>query len=788
MLKRLLFLLLWASPVFAAADTITSSVCFQDPTGTCLANGLIIFDLSAPAKVIAGGQVAPVRASVTFDANGKIPANVLLYGNDQLQPTGTFYTVRIFNSNGLLVSGPLIWVISGASPVDLSLITASSGPTDPGLANPVLQNPSGNQTVTQPAGTSLNFIGTTTAQTFNSIRYADNYAGADCGAKINAASTAGGVNTLIIVGSSTTCPSPITTALSLAVNTVIQFGPGVWRWNTYNTFPQALIAVRGSGAAVTEFDLGVATGDWATVTGATFRLSGIFFAPATGITRTSGGILNIQASGGKVDDVLLSDPWNGFYSTTAASNQWTFQNIYIQTAGGNWNSLFQIGPIASGTITGWIVHGILGTVANATVSAPLILLDSGTDGPSFWGNNFGTSQSTTNTFPIIKLQSTGAAQVPSWARFANTFVEAGTNASLPAAIVIANGRDFSYANGYEATSTNGVQITGGTGIRFVSNVFVNNRQNAFSITGGSDILIDDNDISDNGQQTTNTYDAISIAANVNDFRITNNRIGNQLLGSGTLSRNGVNIATGTSDNYAVLGNFFANLGTSFVVDNGTGTHKMILNMSDGSSTIGQVVTFAKGALLSGATPLQIAGASSGTLSILAQPTASGTLNLPNAGAGFGDSVYGTYRVTADQTITAGASLTNIPGLTWMMPANTALNVAFHCEGSYNETTAATSMQFGIQDVTVAPTNIYTKKIVWTSTSAAAADNTPTLTTTTATGIGAAFTPSAATTVFNFTLDGMIEQPSNASSSAINIMAQFTTNNGTIKRGSYCRVW
>jgi hypothetical protein len=153
-----------------------------------------------------------------------------------------------------------------------------------------------------------------------------------------------------------------------------------------------------------------------------------------------------------------------------------------------------------------------------------------------------------------------------------------------------------------------------------------------------------------------------------------------------------------------------------------------------------------------------------------------------------DAVYGTYRVTADQTITAGASLTNIPGLSWTMPANTALNVAFECHGSYSQATAAASDQFGIQDVTVAPTNIYVKKVVYTSTSALLSDNLPTLTTTTATAIGGAFTPSAANTVFNFDIFGMIEQPSNASSSVINIMAQFTTNNGTIKRGSFCRVW
>lgn len=152
------------------------------------------------------------------------------------------------------------------------------------------------------------------------------------------------------------------------------------------------------------------------------------------------------------------------------------------------------------------------------------------------------------------------------------------------------------------------------------------------------------------------------------------------------------------------------------------------------------------------------------------------------------SAYGFYRVTADQTITAGASLVAIPGLSWTMPANLALNVGFSCHVSYSQATAAAADSVGIQDVTVAPTNIFAKKTVWTSTSVALSDNMPTLASTTATAIGATFTPSAATTVFNADIDGTIEQPSNASSSVVQIMAQFTTNNGTIKRGSFCFVY
>lgn len=143
-------------------------------------------------------------------------------------------------------------------------------------------------------------------------------------------------------------------------------------------------------------------------------------------------------------------------------------------------------------------------------------------------------------------------------------------------------------------------------------------------------------------------------------------------------------------------------------------------------------------------------------------------------------------VTGDQTITAG-SLTAIPGLSWTMPANAALKAPFSCHLLYSQATAAASDSFGIQDVTVAPTSLMAKGQVYTSATALTAGNLPALTTTTATAI-VTFTPSAATTVWNADLDGFIEQPSNASTSVVQIMAQFTTNNGTIKRGSFCRVF
>lgn len=66
---------------------------------------------------------------------------------------------------------------------------------------------------------------------------------------------------------------------------------------------------------------------------------------------------------------------------------------------------------------------------------------------------------------------------------------------------------------------------------------------------------------------------------------------------------------------------------------------------------------------------------------------------------------------------------------------------------------------------------------------------PRKSTTTATLVVQA-TPSAITTVFKVEMDGTIEEPSNASSPVVNIVAQTANSSDaiTVKRGSYCTLF
>lgn len=128
--------------------TIQATIAFTDPQNNVLANGLLTLDLFQAVEVTSGGgQVVPTRVALALDSTGKITGQpVNLWANDQLTPNNTVYIARLFNSNGLQVSGPLAWSIQGASPIDISQEVPVA--TTISFPNPVLLNPSSTQTIT----------------------------------------------------------------------------------------------------------------------------------------------------------------------------------------------------------------------------------------------------------------------------------------------------------------------------------------------------------------------------------------------------------------------------------------------------------------------------------------------------------------------------------------------------------------------------------------------------------------------------------------------------------------
>lgn len=131
-----------------AIKTLTGGA-FQDSGGNAIALGTISFQLSTPAVVSGTGQVVQdVPITYGLDSSGNIvlaAPTPNLWGNDQLTPTGTFYTINIFNASGALVRGPENWVLQGTSPISLTAITPSTPAVS--YSGAVLLNPGSDQTI-----------------------------------------------------------------------------------------------------------------------------------------------------------------------------------------------------------------------------------------------------------------------------------------------------------------------------------------------------------------------------------------------------------------------------------------------------------------------------------------------------------------------------------------------------------------------------------------------------------------------------------------------------------------
>lgn len=146
-------------------------------------------------------------------------------------------------------------------------------------------------------------------------------------------------------------------------------------------------------------------------------------------------------------------------------------------------------------------------------------------------------------------------------------------------------------------------------------------------------------------------------------------------------------------------------------------------------------------------------------------------------------------VKATATSTAGATYTPITGLSWTIPANTAITYPFHCVISWTQATAATANAFQIQTATNAPTAGTLNGLATTAATAVVRATATAYSSTSATTIVTA-TPGAAGTQEQVTLDGLIVQPSSSSTSGVTVGVATTsgaTDVTTVSANSYCRL-
>jgi len=128
----------WAPVSYAQLKTITGGG-YQYPNGTVCAGCTLTLQLVVDATVISTGHVAPKQIVLTLDANGNIPANSQIWGNDQLQPNGTTYRAFLTAPGGGQIWGPQYFSIAGTSPIALQQLIPVSNPAVY-FSNPAVTN------------------------------------------------------------------------------------------------------------------------------------------------------------------------------------------------------------------------------------------------------------------------------------------------------------------------------------------------------------------------------------------------------------------------------------------------------------------------------------------------------------------------------------------------------------------------------------------------------------------------------------------------------------------------
>ncbi|MFQ5723594.1 MAG: hypothetical protein ACE5G6_03805, partial [Terriglobia bacterium] len=121
----LCLLCLLCLPPSLAATTVTGTI--NKPDGSPV-TGTIEFVLSQPAKTTTPPILfAPVKTTCAV-TNGQIASGCQLQGNDTLDPTGTFYRVRVLDSNNRVVVPSANYTFSG-SLVDLGALPVTATDT-----------------------------------------------------------------------------------------------------------------------------------------------------------------------------------------------------------------------------------------------------------------------------------------------------------------------------------------------------------------------------------------------------------------------------------------------------------------------------------------------------------------------------------------------------------------------------------------------------------------------------------------------------------------------------------
>lgn len=132
-------------------------------------------------------------------------------------------------------------------------------------------------------------------------------------------------------------------------------------------------------------------------------------------------------------------------------------------------------------------------------------------------------------------------------------------------------------NSWAATGDYGILVKNVDGLSITDSRIYNNVSAGIWLrSGATDVTVKDSTITQNSRTSSGSFPGILVDAGVGRFQILNNEIG-AADGFGTTQSYGVQISTGSSDNFMIVGNDLQNNVTGEYSNGGTGTHTVILS-------------------------------------------------------------------------------------------------------------------------------------------------------------------------------------------------------------------
>lgn len=556
-----------ANPATAGTFRLASSDIFKIRNN---ANGADLNLLSKNVSdVVAVGDVAGVSISGGLSLAGSSLTNTVF---------DTAAAGNIFKINGNTISSN-----TGSGSVNVLQTSPNLITPNIGLASGTSINLSGSAVV----GTTLGVTGISTLASLLHTCDASTYAGANDGAKIIAALADS--NCVTVDGSNLVSLSSTATITITANKHVILpcglFVGGASVNPVFNIGNAAILRGVSEDCTIVSTQSGTADIIAVQAGGAWWNITDL--AVRSEVARTAGSGIRLSGGNGIVERVTIYPVFNAISLDTANSSGGnTIRDVQITNgvgaptagSGGAWNCGVKVGGVPTGTVSGTVLDNVVISMSTAFTDAGFCIQD-GADTTIVTGGqavaNLGGSDSV-----ALHIEVVNGGNAPTATRFTGTTFEAGLTKNAVVIDSAANsGVEFIGVNAN--SSLRGYLISAGDGVHVIGGQAFLNQQEGIRVTGGTGLQVTGVRFSQNSQQTTNTFDDIFVAANLNQFDLIAN-VHKDSFSSGKVCKWGIEIAAGTSTNYSILGDInSSSCTTGAISDGGTGTAKQVCNPGAG---------------------------------------------------------------------------------------------------------------------------------------------------------------------------------------------------------------